>query len=92
MLPQLLQLFFNNFLPDIAAAAAVVAINGADIAVAILMSSLVQLLSFFTTSCCCHHSCYCSTSFLIFTVVAPFKNVNNCLNTNIYSYLETSCG
>jgi hypothetical protein len=20
------------------------------------------------------------------------KNVNNCLNTNIYSYLETSCG
>ncbi len=21
-----------------------------------------------------------------------FKNVNNCLNTNIYSYLETSCG
>jgi hypothetical protein len=22
----------------------------------------------------------------------PFKNVNNCLNTNIYSYLETSGG
>jgi hypothetical protein len=23
---------------------------------------------------------------------ARFKNVNNCLNTNIYFYLETSCG
>jgi hypothetical protein len=25
-------------------------------------------------------------------VTAYFKNVNNCLNTNIYSYLETSGG
>jgi len=29
---------------------------------------------------------------IVFNGTARFKNVNNCLNTNIYSYLETSGG
>jgi hypothetical protein len=33
-----------------------------------------------------HHTLLCSNG------TACFKNVNNCLNTNIYSYLETSGG
>ncbi len=30
--------------------------------------------------------------FFFVNETARFKNVNNCLNTNIYSYFEKSCG
>jgi hypothetical protein len=30
--------------------------------------------------------------FVLLNGTARFKNLNNCLNTNIYSYLETSGG
>ncbi len=33
-----------------------------------------------------------SIPWLCINGAAPFKNVNNCLNINVYSYLETSSG
>ncbi len=46
--------------------------------------------------CLCFASLYKALYFECLNVFAKeqhtFKNVNNCVNTNIYSYLETSCG
>ncbi len=44
----------------------------------------IQLYSMSEVNKCLHYTGANGT--------ARFKNVNNCLNTNIYSYLETSGG